>query len=182
MTFEMNEKYCVPDISTCRLDLVAITPRTVYSEQAGDGQLGELTRASLAAEWPPEQWEPHVFEWLLKRFAEQPDQVGFDRYIALRDEVGARRLIGTLGGHMRSDANGDCEIGYGVLPEFQRKGYATEASQALIGWLRTRPGVRSISAQTFPYLPASIRVMEKCGMQFVEAGDEEGALRYRLQT
>jgi len=39
----------------------------------------------------------------------------------------------------------------------------------------------SVIAHSFPSLPASIRVMENCGMVFDGEGEESGTVRYRLQ-
>jgi len=36
-----------------------------------------------------------------------------------------------------------------------------------------------VSAQTYPSLPESIKVMERCGMEFVGVGDDPGTVRYR---
>jgi RimJ/RimL family protein N-acetyltransferase len=71
------------------------------------------------------------------------------------------------------------EIGYSTLPQFQRRGIATAAAQALVDWLLTRDGVRSVSAQTFRRLPESIKVMERCGLTYDGDGDEPGSVRYR---
>jgi [ribosomal protein S5]-alanine N-acetyltransferase len=170
----------IEDICTARLDLIALTPECALSEQAADGRLGELTRAKVPAAWPPEHWEPHVFVWVLKRFAEHPEEIGWGRLMALRELDGSRTLIGTLGGHRKAEAWEECEVGWGLLPEFQGLGYATEGALAFIAWVLRDATVKVISAQTFPSLPASIRVMEKCGMRFEGPGDDEGTVRYRV--
>jgi [ribosomal protein S5]-alanine N-acetyltransferase len=170
----------VSDILTARLALIAITPEALQSEQLADGRLGSITSAAVPAEWPPEHWEPHVFELLLTRFAADSTEVGWHRYIALRHD-GSRTLIGTMGGFRKAETPEECEVGYSVVPEFQGNGYATEATQAMMEWALAHPYLRAISAQTFPSLPKSIRVMEKCGMEFAGAGDEEGTVRYRLR-
>jgi RimJ/RimL family protein N-acetyltransferase len=74
---------------------------------------------------------------------------------------------------------GECEIGYSVIAEYRERGYATEAAQAFVRWALSHASIVDIEAQTFPSLPASIRVMEKCGMTFVGAGYEEGTVLYR---
>jgi hypothetical protein len=71
------------DIITPRLALVAITPDSLQSERSADGFLGAITNARVPLAWPPEHWEPHVFELLLKRIADDPTEVGWHRYIAL---------------------------------------------------------------------------------------------------
>jgi ribosomal-protein-alanine N-acetyltransferase len=169
------------DILTRRLALIAITPDSVRSEQANDRQLEMITSACVPATWPPEHWEPHVFDLLLERFAADPGDVGWHRYIALRHEDGSgrRTLIGTLGAFRRAEKPDECEIGYSVLAEHHRQGYATEGAQALIDWAFSHAFIQTITAQTFPTLPASIRVMEKCGMRFVGPGYEEGTVLYQ---
>jgi ribosomal-protein-alanine N-acetyltransferase len=166
-------------LKTERLRLLAITPQMMAAEQAQDGSLGRLLGARLTPEWPPEHWEPHVFEFIMKQIAEHPQAAGWNRYVLLPARNGERTstLIGCVGGFVKPE--GDVEIGYSTVPEFQRRGYATEAAQGLIAFLFARPEVRSVSAQTFPRLPESIKVMERCGMRFVGKGDEEGTVRYR---
>jgi [ribosomal protein S5]-alanine N-acetyltransferase len=164
----------VADLKTARLRLIAITPAMLAAEKLADGSLAKLLRARLTAEWPPEHWEPHVFDFILKQFEDEPETLGWHRYVVLPN---GRTLIGAVGGFPKPE--GDVEIGYSTLPEFQRLGYGTEAAKALVDWLLSREGVRSVSAQTFPRLPESIKVMERCGMQFVGDGDDEGTVRYR---
>ena len=70
--------------------------------------------------------------------------------------------------------DGSVEIGYGILPEHQRHGYAAEAVEAAVAWALRQPGVTRVEAETQPDNKASQRVLEKCG--FVPAGTvgEEG--------
>jgi ribosomal-protein-alanine N-acetyltransferase len=163
------------------LALIAITPGSVEAEAAGFGELAKAVGARVPECWPPENWEPHVLQFLRDRFADDPTEVGWQRYIALLEEEGARTLIGTAGGFRRAERPGECEIGYSVLPEFQGRGYATEAARAFVAWVFAHADIETITAQTFPELTASIRVMEKCGMSFAGAGYEERAILYRLR-
>ena len=47
------------------------------------------------------------------------------------------------------------------------------------GVAAAQEGVQSVSAQTYPRIPESIKVMERCGMSFVGEGDDVGTVRYR---
>lgn len=58
----------------------------------------------------------------------------------------------------------EIEIGYVVHPHCQGQGYATEAVRAVITELREM-GFRKIIAGYFSENTASLRVMQKCGMQ-----------------
>ena len=141
------------DLKTDRLRLVAITPAMMAAEQQADGSLTKLLHARLTPEWPPEHWEPHVFDFILKQFADEPTTAGWHRYVVLPDSYGcSTTLIGCVGGFPKPD--GDVEIGYSTIPQFQRQGYATEAATTLVNWLLARKGVRSVSAQTFPHFPS----------------------------
>jgi ribosomal-protein-alanine N-acetyltransferase len=169
------------DIVTTRLSLIAITPEMVLSEKNNDGRLGELIRCVIPANWPPTDWEPHVLDFLLAQFAENPDQLGWCRYVSFVRPDGHRALIGTLGAFTRAGRPSECEIGYSILAPYERQGLATEGARALIDYLSGDARLSSVIAHSFPSLPASIRVMEKCGMVFDGAGEEPGTVRYRLE-
>jgi RimJ/RimL family protein N-acetyltransferase len=162
-----------------RLRLVAITPEMLAAEPDADKrELARLLNARVTTEWPPEHWEPHVLRFILKQYEDRPDTQGWHRYVLLTRWLGRERtLVGALGGFPKP--GGDVEIGYSTLSEFQRRGYATAAARVMVEWLLGREGVRSVSAQTYPRLPESIKVMERCGMTFVGEGDDPGTVRYR---
>ena len=170
------------DIVTPRLALIAIMPETVWSEKAGDQRLGELIGCTIPNNWPHIDWEPHVFDFLLAQFDQHPAQIGWARYIALPFSDGSRTLIGTVGAFTKSATPNEAEIGYGLLPQFEGRGLATEAAKALVEFLRRDDRITSIIAHTFPHLLGSRRVMEKCGMipGGPAPGEEPGTLRYRL--
>ena len=70
--------------------------------------------------------------------------------------------------------DGAAEIGYGILEEYQNRGYGTEAVKAISCWAFKKPNLNAIEAETDPYNAASIRVLDKCG--FIANGKfgEEG--------
>jgi len=64
------------------------------------------------------------------------------------------------------DSQGEVEIGYGIAPAFQGKGYTTEAVQALITWAFQAPECKAVIApHTKKSNVASNRVLEKVGMR-----------------
>jgi ribosomal-protein-alanine N-acetyltransferase len=170
------------DIVTPRLSLIAITPETLLSEKNGDGRLGELIQCVIPSNWPHKDWEPHVFDYLLAHFAEHPEELGWARYLSFVPPGGQRTLIGTVGGGTKTATPSECEIGWGILPPYEGRGFATEGAMALIDYLRGAEHIESLIAHTFPSIPASIRVMEKCGMVFDGDGEEAGTIRYRLRV
>ena len=67
--------------------------------------------------------------------------------------------------------NDTIEIGYVIHPDYQGKGYATEAVHAMIEEL-LKMGFRKVKAGYFEENEASRRVMEKCGMKQLSYTDE----------
>lgn len=166
----------VADLKTARLRLVAITPEMLKADEAADGSLAKILSAEVAADWPPEHWEPHVYHFIEKQYADESRTRGWHRYVLLPK---GRRwvLIGAVGAFPK--LAGDAEIGYSTVPSYQRQGYGTEAARALVEWLLTQKDVQTVSAQTYPRLPESIKVMERCEMTYVGPGEEEGTVRYQ---
>ncbi len=72
------------------------------------------------------------------------------------------------------DATGVAEIGYGISDEYQNKGYATEAVNAVLSWAFRNPNVTAVEAETDPENIASQRVLEKCGFKPNGQMGEEG--------
>jgi RimJ/RimL family protein N-acetyltransferase len=169
-------------IITARLELVAITPESLTSEQASDGQLGQILNCHVTSEWPHADWEPHVLQLLQQRFAEDPTDIGWHRYILLRPVNNqSTTLIGSVGGMRWPDDPEAAEVGYAILPEFRLRGYAIEATKAMIAWIEATNAVKTIFAHTFPHLTGSIRILEQCGFTLEGPGKEENTIRYRKQ-
>ena len=110
-----------------------------------------------------------VLETFVCGYAERPEDVDFDRYLAVEDMMAVRqkdtgRLIGTV---LICRKEGDsCEIGYCLGSEHWRKGYATEAVKAFIGYCFLEKNFQKVYASFFTGNEASRRVMEKCGMVY----------------
>ncbi len=65
---------------------------------------------------------------------------------------------------------GSTEIGYGLDPAYQGKGYMSEAIRALIDWAFEHPFCKIITASEVEN-PASRRLLERLGARLVSASD-----------
>jgi RimJ/RimL family protein N-acetyltransferase len=91
-------------------------------------------------------------------------------------------VIGRCGFKGPPGADGVVEIAYGVDPEHQGKGYATEAAAALTVYALDNGPVRVVRAHTLPEPNASTRVLTKCGFHRVgEVIDPEDGLVWRWE-
>lgn len=169
-------------IRTERLDLVPATVEALHAELEGPAALAMDLNVQVPAGWPPDLYDRAATEYILERLSGEDGLEGWwMHYIVLRrPERGRGLLIGTCGYKGPPDETGTVEIGYGILAEHQRRGYASEASKGLVDRAFASSSVKLVIAETLPELTASIGLLEKLGFRFVGEGSEEGVIRYEL--
>ena len=72
-------------------------------------------------------------------------------------------VVGDIGFMGPPDDRATVEIGYSVVPDRRRRGYATEAARAMVGWALRRPDVNAVVAGCDEDNVASIRTLERTG-------------------
>ena len=139
----------------------------------------EEARAGIEAMTPAEKAELSA-EWLALFHAStsvDPWVHGFS--LVLRD---TDTVVGTGGFKGPPSADGVVEIAYGVSPDYQGKGYATEAAEALTAYAFGSGIVRVVRAHTLPESNASARVLTKCGFRRIgEVIDPDDGLVWRWE-
>jgi RimJ/RimL family protein N-acetyltransferase len=102
-----------------------------------------------------------------------PDTAGewFQYAMALRS---TNELIGDCASCTDEQDPRMAEIGFTVRPECQGRGYATEGTRTLLGYLFRARGKHRVTARCDPRNTASARVLERIGMR------REGCLREAL--
>ena len=105
---------------------------------------------------------------------------GWYGWYAIRDpdETSPPTLVGAAGYFGPPDEHGMVEIGYSVLPEWQRNGYATQMTEALVKNVFSLAGVELVIAHTTEENPASIAVLIRCGFSANGTGREPGTIRF----
>ncbi|MDN4638945.1 GNAT family N-acetyltransferase [Agreia sp. PsM10] len=141
-------------------------------------QGGDLTGASLRAgvELPrpfvtTESWLWPVFR---AKLAADPSAERLLVRAIVDRQTGV--VVGHAGFHASPDARGMVEIGYTVLEDHRRRGYATAAAALLLREAASR-GARVVRASVSPQNEASLSVVRRLG--FVQVGhqvDEEDGL------
>jgi RimJ/RimL family protein N-acetyltransferase len=84
------------------------------------------------------------------------------------EECDSERLVGDVGLSLADDEPGVVKIGYTMSPEFQGKGYATEAVGALVAYAFEKLGADVVRAYASAENVPSVRVAEKVGMRLIE--------------
>ncbi|MBB4824601.1 ribosomal-protein-alanine N-acetyltransferase [Sporosarcina luteola] len=119
---------------------------------------------------------PHISTHLTV-LKEEPSLLGWGAWLVTCQATG--EVIGDIGFKGRPDANGEVEVGYGILPAAQNKGFATESVRAVTQWAFSTAAVNQIIAECNADNFSSIRVLEKLGME--QVGLQDGLLKWRLR-
>ncbi len=167
-------------IHTPRLDSVPFIVDFLRASLAGE--LVEAERflgAKLPADWPD---HPGTYEHRLAQLEADPSLLGWlVRGIVLR-ETGS--MIGHIGFHtgpdpeyLRQLSPGGIEFGYTVCESHRRRGFATEASEALMNWARTEHGISRFVVSISPENAPSRALAAKFGFRKIGSHiDEEDGL------
>ncbi len=71
------------------------------------------------------------------------------------------------------------EIGYNIIPAYERQGYATEMARSVIEWAFHTPGIQVITAECLDDNIGFMRVLEKVGMR--RLAPEGNRLKWELR-
>lgn len=155
------------------------------AEEQGAAAVGRVLGATVTASWPPPVFEPDDVARVRRQLVDDPAGGRWTLYYLLRRAESGHELpvlVGIAGYVAPPTRDGFVEIGYAVVPEFQRAGLATEAVRALVRDALADPGVRVVVATTFATLRASIRVLEKSGFVEVSHSPGTGLMRFECRT
>ena len=168
-------------IVTERLELVPATVELTQAALDGPRALAARLGASVPESWPPEFLDHGALEFTVNRLREGPEQAGWWlHYVVLPRGPTGPLLVGSAGYKGPPRADGVVEVGYGIVRDQQRRGFASEAVRGLLRHAFADPRVRVVTAETLPGLTPSIGVLAKCGFQLTGAGAEPGVIRFQL--
>lgn len=177
----------MPRIRTPRLTLIPATTEALHAELEAPSALARVLAVTVPPTWPPELYDEGAIRWTLHALETRfltPDWGGY--YVAERAEAASERLrlIGAGGFKGAPDVSGTVEIGYSILPERRRFGFAHEAVDGWIGWAFIHEAVTRVIAHTLRELTSSIGVLTSAGFSLVGPGVDESepdAIQYELR-
>lgn len=154
------------EITTPRLELIPCSLKVAQSIIAKNtSQVEKILGVRVPDDW----YKGEVLDFFptyAQMLAQDPSQLGWGVWLMIHNDD--YTLIGDLGFGGKPDKQGTVEIGYEVLEKYRHQGYAFEAVQALVNFAFTQPELKTIIAHSPKDIPASIRILEKLGMQHVE--------------
>jgi RimJ/RimL family protein N-acetyltransferase len=167
-------------IRTERLELTPATSDLLAAALEGPAALAAGLSAIVPPSWPPEFLDPPALEFTRNRLAEAPDEGDWWMYFIVLPAAAAERLLVGTAGYKGPPADGTVEVGYGIVTDHQRRGYASEAVRGLVARAFSMPEVWRVIAETLPELTPSIGVLRKCGFEPIGEGSEPGVIRFEL--
>jgi [ribosomal protein S5]-alanine N-acetyltransferase len=163
-------------VETARLLLPSATAEELFAFAGGDRDeferlLGASAPDPLVA--PPETGD--VLDYFRTAIEEDPNiRPWFFRWIIERTE---NRLIGSVGLAGYPNDEGAVLLGYSIYPEYEGRGYASEAATGMVGWALGQERVNCVQATIFPSHTASQRVAAIAGMRYLrEVETDDGLL------
>jgi len=163
-------------IATARLDVLPLTPDFLLSTAEGNRALAATQlNATIPADWFECGEFAAMRHWQVQTGATSPPWL--PRAIVLR-ATGA--MVGFIGFHtpprpayLQPFSPEGVEFGYTVFPEHRRRGYAREASRALIDWAHTTHGITHFVVSVSPANPASLGLIAQMGFRHIGSHIDE---------
>ncbi len=154
-----------PDpVLTGRLILVPFSADAIDALLGGDGpRLAALTGFSFPHPLRPPPLTAEILPFVRDRLRADPGTEGWWTWLAV--DRGAHRVVGSIGFGGPPSTDGTVMIGYATYPDSDGKGFATEATRALVTWALAQPGIRRVCASLPPDNVPARRVAEKVGMR-----------------
>ena len=159
-------------LETARLELFPLAPEAAAALSDDRDQAARIIGASLDADWP----HPDLLGALPMHAAAAGQDARYGIWVIV--ERASQTVVGDIGFFGPPTPEATVEVGYSVVPDRRRRGYATEAAAALIGWARQQPNVSAVLARCEEDNVPSIRTLERLG--FARAGKVDRMLAWRL--
>ena len=152
----------MPHLETERLTIRPVDRELMLAAIGDPPGAGALLGLAIADGWPNAD-ERDALPYLADELARDPSLLDWGMHLII--ETAGRIIVGTAGFNGKPLDNGTIELGYGIAPDYQGRGYATETVRALAAWGLSQPGVRRVFADCLPHNRASARVLEKAGFR-----------------
>jgi len=165
-------------ISTERLDVVCATLEHLSAELHAPEHLAGLLGAEVPMGWPPGQYDRDALEYFHGRLLEDGEtNPGWYSWYAMTKTQPATVIA--AGGYIGPpNAAGEVEIGFSVMPQWRRQGYAAELARALTARASADPRVRTIVAHAAPSNTGSRSVLLRSGFAETAQTNDDGDTRF----
>ena len=157
------------NIETERLLLVPVTLEITQSLLKGN--YDEIKKLGIESDsmWPTSDTKD-ILPIINKTLELDREPSGFEFWMIVKKDE--KIIIGDIGFHGKPNSDGEVEIGFGFIEHERGKGYGYESLIGIMDWLTTKELVKVIKADCLINNNASIRLLEKVGMNEVHRNEE----------
>jgi ribosomal-protein-alanine N-acetyltransferase len=157
-------------IHSARLDLLPM-PAAAAAALADDRAAAtRLIGATLPDAWP----QADLLDVLPMQAAALPQAERFGIWLIVERQTNT--VVGDVG-FMGPPADGRVEVGFSVIPDRRRRGYATEAARSIVDWALSQPEIREVVARSDAENAASARTLASAG--FARSDERDGVVHWR---
>lgn len=154
-------------IETERLRLVPFALPLLLAARDGEpAAVGDALGAAIPPGWPSDGVRDYQLPSQIGALRKGVDLKWLGRLIITRgtgNPACGPELAGVINLKGAPDAEGRVEIGYEVVEQQRRNGYATEAARALLAWCFAQPQVKAVRARTLPDNQISAHMLQRLG-------------------
>jgi len=155
----------LPTLETKRLQLIPFTLDLKKAAMIDRARLVEMLGVYIPEHWPgPDLAEALPF--FVENMEKAPSEPAWDWIAIHRLDQGVIGGIGFMGG---PDKDGIVEVGYDIVPEYRKQGYATEMARSLVAWAFEETCIKIVTASCLHDYIGSIKVLENIGMRRLES-------------
>lgn len=126
--------------------------------------------------------EEEAIAYIKTKMLPQQERLGFSNYTVIRKSDGIK--MGTCGLYDREGLEG-FDIGFALLPQYEKQGYAFEASNTLKELAFAKFDINEINAITIKDNLSSQKLLERLGLKLIGPvrlkNDEEELLLYKIR-
>lgn len=160
-------------LQTARLELFPLAPEAARALPDDRRRAAELLGAVLPPDWPHED----LLDFPLPRQAAGASAEDARWGIWVIVDRASETVVGDIGFFGPPQPEATVEIGYFIVADQRRRGYATEAAAALIDWVEAQPNVTAVLARCEEDNVPSILTLERLG--FARTGKIDELLSWR---
>ena len=151
-------------VETDRLLIVLMPAAAAAALPLDRAEAARLVGAHLPDAWPL----PDLLDILPIQAAATPQTEPFGVWLIV--ERATNTVAGDIG-FLGPPADGHVELGFSVIPDRRRRGYASEAARAIVQWVLLQPGVGVVVARSDVENEASARTLTSAGFRRLDERD-----------
>lgn len=171
-----SQKIKKSNIYTERLQLIPVSFEIAEQIRNGDFFIKNKSHIRSTALWPDDDFLD-ILPKIIQKLKSISDHKGFTSYLVVKKED--RTVIGDVGFKTPPNEAGEVDIGYGLISSERKKGYATEAVNALVNWAFEQKDVKVITADCKMDNEASIKVLKKTGA--IRISVQHGMINWKIE-